>query len=66
MLTPCQVSPLPSRCAWAKFHDLDGVRYLLRYLNISCAKDAMTIVHQYFDNSALLPKTRLAFKELPG
>ena len=49
-----------------EYHDLDDVRYLLRHLNISCAADAMAIVYQYFDDAALLPKTRLAFKELPG
>ena len=48
----------------AAFHDLDDVRFLLRYLNISAADDAMRIVTQYFDEIQLLPKTRLALEEL--
>jgi hypothetical protein len=50
-----------------EFHDLDDVRYLLRYLNISSAQDALEIVTRYFDEAQLLPKTRLALEELlPG
>ncbi len=48
----------------AEFHDLDDVRYLLRYLNIETSEQAMTIVTRYFDESRLLPKTRLALEEL--
>ena len=47
-----------------EFHDVDDVRYLLRYLNITRADDAMAIVTKYFDESVLLPKTRLALEEL--
>lgn len=47
-----------------EFHDLDDVRYLLRYLNIDNAEDAMAIVLQYYDESHLLPKTRLALEDL--
>lgn len=47
-----------------EFHDLDDVRYLLRYLNIGNAEDAMAIVLRYYDESQLLPKTRLALEEL--
>ncbi len=51
----------------AEFHDLDDVRYLLRYLNVGTSVQAMNIVAQYFDESRLLPKTRLALEELqPG
>ena len=51
----------------AEFHDLDDIRYLLRYLNISTAEEALSIVLQYFDEVHLLPKTRLALEELlPG
>ena len=32
-----------------EFHDLDDVRYLLRYLNIGASEEAMRIVTQYFD-----------------
>ena len=48
-------------------HDLDDVRYLLRYLNVSTRAEAMGIVTQYFDEAQLPPKTRLALEELlPG
>lgn len=48
----------------AEFHDVDDVRYLLRLLNVTTVAEAMRIVTQYFDESALLPKTRLALEEL--
>lgn len=48
----------------AEFHDLDDVRYLLRYLNISTADEALAIVTRYFDEARLLPKTRLVLEEL--
>jgi predicted nucleotidyltransferase len=47
-----------------EFHDLDDVRYLLRYLNISTARDALDIVARYFDEEHLPPKTPLALEEL--
>jgi len=47
-----------------EFHDLDDVRYLLRYLNITRAEDALAIVTRYFDDSQLPAKTRLALEEL--
>ena len=47
-----------------EFHDLDDVRYLLRYLNITSAADAIAIVTQYFDTTQIPPKTRLALEEL--
>ena len=51
----------------AEFHDLDDVRYLLRYLNVATSEQAMTIVARYFDATQLLRKTRLALEELlPG
>ncbi len=49
-----------------EFHDLDDVRYLLRYLNISSVCEAMDMVTQYFDESQLLPKTKLALEEILG
>ncbi len=50
-----------------EFHDLDDVRYLLRYLDVSSADEALEIVTRYFDESRLLPKTHLALEELlPG
>ena len=50
----------------AEFHDLDDVRYLLRYLNITSAEEALRVVTRYFDESQLLPKTRLVLEELLG
>src|SRR6185295_2287721 len=49
------------------FHDLDDVRYLLRYLNITGVEEALEVVTRYFDAERLPPKTRLALEELlPG
>ena len=45
-------------------HDLDDVRYLPRYLNISNVDEAMRVVTKYFDESRLPPKTRLELEEL--
>lgn len=47
-----------------EFHDLDDVRYLLRYLNVESADEAIEIVCSYFDETRLLPKTRLVLEEL--
>jgi hypothetical protein len=47
-----------------EFRDLEDVRYLLRYLNVSSADEALDIVIRYFDEAQLLPKTRLALEEL--
>lgn len=50
-----------------EFHDLDDVRFLLRYLNITTADEALAIVLRYFDEHQVRPKTRLALEELlPG
>jgi hypothetical protein len=49
-----------------EFRDLDDVRYLLRYLNLTRADDALAIVTRYFDESQLLAKTRLALEEILG
>lgn len=50
-----------------EFHDLDDVRYLLRFLNIATADEALQVVTKYFDEAQLQPKTRLALEEiLPG
>jgi len=48
----------------AEFHDLDDVRYLLRWLNITELDEALRIVTRYFDDERLLSKTRLALEEL--
>ena len=49
-----------------EFDDLDDVRYLLRYLNISSVCEAIDVVTQYFDESQMLPKTKLALEEILG
>ena len=49
-----------------EFHDLDDVRYLLRYLNISSVCEAIDVVTQYFDESQMLPKTKPALEEILG
>lgn len=46
------------------FQDIDDVRFLLRYLNIASADEALAIVTKYFDEKSLSPKTRLALEEL--
>jgi hypothetical protein len=47
-----------------EFHDLEDVRYLLRFLNISTVEEALSVVTRYFDEAQLPPKTRLALEEL--
>ncbi len=47
-----------------EFHDLDDVRYLLRYLNLTSAVEALDIVTRYFEERQLLPKTKLVLEEL--
>ncbi len=50
-----------------EFHDLDDVRFLLRYLDLSTVDEALAVVTRYFDEDRLPPKTRLALEELlPG
>ena len=49
-----------------EFHDLDDVRYLLRYLDVTSVDEALAIVVRYFDETQLQPKTRLALEELLG
>ncbi len=49
-----------------EFHDIDDVRYLLRYLNITTSTEALDIVTKYFDEHRLAAKTRLALVELLG
>lgn len=47
-----------------EFHDEGDVRYLLRYLNIERADDALAIVEQYFPADRIPPKTRFALQEI--
>jgi hypothetical protein len=49
-----------------EFHDLEDVRYLLRYLDIGTVDEALAVVTRYFDDDQLPPKTRLALEELLG
>ncbi|CAN5908502.1 DUF6036 family nucleotidyltransferase [soil metagenome] len=46
------------------FHDMDDVRYLLRYLNITSSVEALAVVARYYDKMHLPPKTRLALEDL--
>lgn len=48
----------------AEFHDLDDVRYLLRYLNVTSLDQALDIITRYFDEDQLPPKSRMALEEL--
>jgi hypothetical protein len=50
-----------------EFHDEDDVRYLLRYLNLERAEDALAIVERYYPADRIPAKTRFALEELlPG
>jgi hypothetical protein len=49
-----------------EFHDEDDVRYLLRYLNIENAADALEIVERYFPSDRIPAKTRFALDEMLG
>jgi hypothetical protein len=47
-----------------EFHDEADVRYLLRYLNIERAADALAIIERYFPADRIPAKTRFALEEL--
>ena len=47
-----------------EFHDLDDVRYLLRYLNVASVDEAVEIVTRYFDEDQIPAKTRYVLGEL--
>lgn len=49
-----------------EFRDEDDVRYLLRYLNIERAEQALAIVEKYFPADQIPPKTRFALQEILG
>jgi hypothetical protein len=49
-----------------EFHDEDDVRYLLRFLNLERAEDALAIVERYYPAERVPVKTRLALQELLG
>jgi len=48
----------------AEFHDLNDVRYLIRYLNIESAADALDIVAQYFSAKDIPPKAQFAVEAM--
>ena len=50
----------------AEFHDLDDVRFLLRWLNITTVQEAMDIVTRYFEAARVPVKSQLALEELLG
>lgn len=41
-----------------------GTRFLLRYLNITEADEALVVVLRYFDEAHVPPKTRFALEEI--
>ncbi len=47
-----------------EFHDLDDVRYLLRYLNITNYSQALEIVGRYYPQDKFPQKTLYALEEL--
>ena len=47
-----------------EFRDLDDIRFLLRYLNITQAEEAMEVILRYFDEGQILPKARFALEEV--
>lgn len=49
-----------------EFHDLEDVRYLLRYLDIGSPEEALAVVTRYFDEERLPAMTRPALEELLG
>ncbi|MGI9141447.1 MAG: hypothetical protein ACR2GJ_10095 [Gemmatimonadaceae bacterium] len=49
-----------------EFRDEEDVRYLLRYLNLERAEDALAIVERYFPADQIPPKTRFALQEILG
>jgi hypothetical protein len=48
----------------AEFHDLDDVRYLLRYLNLETLEQALGTITRYFPAEAFPPRARFALEEL--
>ncbi len=47
-----------------EFQDVDDIRYLLRHLDIRTSEAALAVVAQYFDESQVPVKTRLALEEM--
>jgi hypothetical protein len=50
-----------------EFHDIDDLRYLLRYLNLSSATDARAVIERYYPLERFPQKTLYLLEELlPG
>ena len=49
-----------------EFQDSDDIRFLLRYLDITEAEEALEVVLRYFDEAQIPPKTRFALEEFFG
>jgi hypothetical protein len=49
-----------------EFHDEDDVRFLLRYLNLERAEQAVAIVERYYPAERIPLKTRYALQEILG
>jgi len=49
-----------------ELRDLEDVRFLLRYLNLETADEALEFVTPYCDEGPLPPRTRLVVEELLG
>ena len=47
-----------------EFQDLEDVRFLLRYLDITTPGTALDVIRRYFDDEHIPPKTRFALEEL--
>lgn len=47
-----------------EFHDIDDIRYLIRYLNIESYEEALTIITRYYPKSRFPQKTLYAMEEL--
>lgn len=47
-----------------EFHDEADVRFLLRYLNLERAEDAMAVIERYYPAERIPAKTRFALQEL--
>jgi hypothetical protein len=47
-----------------EFHDIDDIRYLLRYLNLTTARDAKTVIARYYPLEQFPQKTLYLLEEL--
>ncbi len=47
----------------AEFQDENDIIYLLKYLNVTKVKDAISIIEKFYDKSQIPQKTFYAFEE---